>query len=75
MTENRVAKIALFLLVIFIFSFVFAVIDNGYENFSAYELGRTTGQMMKYFLKNLGTLALIVLAYRLFKENKSQSKE
>jgi uncharacterized membrane protein len=73
MKESKLARLALLMVVVFIFSFVFAVIDNGYSNISSFELGKETAQMMKYFLKNLGILALIVLTYRLFKENNQKN--
>lgn len=69
MNESRFLKLVLLIIVVFIFSFVFAVIDNGYSNISSFELGMATGQIMKHFLKNLGILALIVLMFRLFREN------
>jgi len=73
MKESKFVRVLLLIVVVFIFSFVFAVIDNGYSNISSFELGKATGQMMKYFLKNLGILALIVLTYRLFKENNQKN--
>ena len=69
MKESKFVRLVLLIVVVFIFSFVFAVIDNGYSNISSFELGKATGQIMKHFLKNLGIFALIVLMFRLFKEN------
>jgi hypothetical protein len=68
MKENMITKVLVLIIVVFIFSFVISVVDNG-TGFSAYKLGYATGKMMKYFLRNLGLLGLIVLTIEAFKKS------
>jgi prolipoprotein diacylglyceryltransferase len=69
MKENIITKALVLIIVVFIFSLVFALIDNG-AGFSAYELGYATGRLVKYFLRNLGLLGLIVLTIEAFNKKR-----
>ena len=68
MKDNKFARFALFIFVIFVISNIFTIIDNGSFT-SAFEAGKAVGQTMRHFLKIAFTLGLIAFMYRLFKKN------
>jgi succinate dehydrogenase hydrophobic anchor subunit len=63
MKDNKFARITILLLVIFVISVLFTILDDGSYT-SAFEAGKAVGQTMRNFLKTLFTFALIVLIYR-----------
>lgn len=71
MKKSAIRKILLLFALMFVLSFVIAVIDNGWAALSSYELGRATGIIFKQFVKVFLNLCLILIVIRQLKKNKS----
>ncbi|RXQ95814.1 hypothetical protein EO244_05760 [Ancylomarina salipaludis] len=66
-TNNRISRLVNVVFALFIFSFIYSLIDNYPTYQSAFELGRSTGQMFGYLLKILGSIVFLALTVRSFK--------
>ena len=65
--NEKLIRFFLFLLVIFILSVAFVMIDTNVINSSSYEFGYNVGHTMRYFIKITGILALTLFAIRKIK--------
>jgi len=69
MNKSKILRFTGVLFTLFLLSAIYTIID-GYSSFnSAYDLGFATGLFFGNLLKILGVLALVVLAFRYFKED------
>jgi len=66
-TNNRISRLVNVVFALFIFSFIYSLIDNYPTYYSAYELGRSIGEMFGHLLKILGSIVFLTLTVRSFK--------
>lgn len=65
--NNRISRLITVVIAIFILSFLYSLIDN-YPNYnSAFDFGKSTGEMFGHMLKILGMIVLMTLTFRCFK--------
>ncbi|MBE9468907.1 MAG: hypothetical protein IMY72_11405 [Bacteroidetes bacterium] len=75
MKNSKLARFVLFFFIVFLLSIIFTLIDGdiscpskfGLER--GYVFGQAVGQTMRHFIKIIGMLSLILITYRLFKND------
>jgi 1,4-dihydroxy-2-naphthoate octaprenyltransferase len=65
----KITRAIIFLFALFVLALTFTLIENYPTFHSAYDYGYYTGVIFRHMLKILGSLALFILAFRLFKKN------
>jgi len=65
--KSKISRLITVVLAIFFLSFLYSLIDN-YPNYnSAFDFGKSTGEMFGHMLKILGMIILMALTFRCFK--------
>jgi hypothetical protein len=67
MENSKIKRLISLIFVVFIVSLVFTLVDSYPWNLSSYDLGKSTGLMMRHLIKILVMLALIMLIIRTFR--------
>ena len=63
-TNSKISRLVSVVFALFILSFIYSLVDN-YPNYnSAFDFGRSTGEMFGHLLKILGTIVLLALTVR-----------
>ena len=68
-TKTKIARGIILFCALLVLSIFFAYIENYPNQLSPYDFGVKTGVVLRHMLKLVGLLALIALAFRLFKKN------
>ena len=68
MTNIKILKFIILMFILFVLSFIYAVINKYPHLGPSYELGKLTAVRFKYLFKILGFVAMLILIYRFFKK-------
>lgn len=67
MESSKIKRLILLIIAVFIISLIFTLIDTYPWDLSSYDLGKSTGLMMRHLLKVLVMLGLMTVIIRTFK--------
>ena len=68
-TRTKIERGIILFIALLLLAILFAIIENYPTQLSPYDFGVKTGVVLRHMLKLVGMLALISLAFRLFKKN------
>jgi len=74
MERNKLKKLVLFILCVFILALIYTFFDSHANYDSSYTLGWSMGRNTRHIIKIFATLTLILLAFRNFKARKSDKR-
>ena len=66
--DNKIKKFVMFLLLVFVVSLLYTIVDTYPWNTSAYDIGKITGILFKHLIKIFGLAGLVVLLIRYVKK-------
>jgi hypothetical protein len=69
-TNKKLKKLFIFIIVIFILSFIISLIQGDLSHMTSYDFGKMTGEIMKKLLIISGKLGLLLFVIRKIKDNK-----
>ena len=64
MESNKVKKVIILIIVVFVVSLLYTIVDTYPWNITSYDMGRYTGIIFKHIIKVLGLTGLFILLIR-----------